>query len=233
MKAMILAAGRGERMRPLTDHTPKPLLQVGGKPLIVWHLEKLASAGFKEVIINHAHLGEQIVHALGNGQPWGVSIQYSAEEKALETAGGIANALPLLGEDVFLVVNGDIFTDINYTQCRSQAATMHEHTRLAHLYLVDNPPQHIHGDFVLSAGLVAAEGPSKLTFSGVGIYHPQLFAGIERGKPAKLAPILRAAMQSQQVSGEHFQGEWHDIGTPERLTALDAQLKLDTRLTSP
>jgi MurNAc alpha-1-phosphate uridylyltransferase len=228
MKAMILAAGRGERMRPLTDNTPKPLLQVGGKPLIVWHLENLASAGIKEIVINHAHLGEQIVTALGNGQRWGVSIQYSAEETALETAGGIANALPLLGEDFFLVVNGDIFTDMCFTNCRQQADIMQQQNRLAHLYLVDNPPQHAQGDFSLNNGLIEAEGPSKLTFSGIGIYHPKLFANVEQGQSAKLAPILRAAMLHEQVSGEHFPGEWHDIGTPERLSALDAQLKSPT-----
>ncbi len=228
MKAMILAAGRGERMRPLTDSTPKPLLKVGGKALIVWHLENLAKAGIKEVVINHAHLGEQIVQALGNGQQWGMSIQYSAEATALETAGGIANALPLLGDEIFLVVNGDIFTNMDFNNCRYEAEVMQQHNKLAHLYLVDNPPQHTHGDFALNAGLVEDAGPDKLTFSGVGIYHPQLFASVEQGQPAKLAPILRAAMLSEQVSGEHFQGEWHDIGTPERLSALDAQLRSPT-----
>lgn len=221
---MILAAGRGERMRPLTDSTPKPLLKVGGKPLIAWHLENLSKAGINEVVINHAHLGEQIVNTLGNGQQWGMSIQYSAEKVALETAGGIANALPMLGEEIFVVVNGDIYMDMDFSACLMQAITMQQQNRLAHLFLVDNPAQHEQGDFALNVGLVEAEGPSKLTFSGVGIYHPHLFAPVEQGQPAKLAPILREAMVLNQVSGEHYRGEWHDIGTPERLSALDRQL---------
>jgi MurNAc alpha-1-phosphate uridylyltransferase len=224
MKAMILAAGRGERMRPLTDSTPKPLLKVGGKPLIAWHLENLSQAGIKEVVINHAHLGEQIVNSLGNGQQWGMSIQYSAEKIALETAGGIANALPLLGDEIFLVVNGDIYTDMDFSACLMQEKMMQQQNKLAHLFLVDNPAQHAQGDFALNTGLVEAEGPSKLTFSGVGIYHPHLFVSVEQGQPAKLAPILREAMAQHQVSGEHYRGEWHDIGTPERLAALDTQL---------
>jgi MurNAc alpha-1-phosphate uridylyltransferase len=221
---MILAAGRGERMRPLTDHTPKPLLKVGGKSLIVWHLERLAAAGFKDIVINHAHLGEQIEQALGNGQQWGVSIQYSPEKVALETAGGIANALHLLGTEAFLVVNGDIYTDIDFVECNTQAMTMLRENRLAHLVLVDNPKQHAAGDFALDGQLVCNDGVQKLTFSGVGIYQPSLFAQIAKGQPAKLAPILREAMLKQQVSGEHYKGEWHDIGTPERLMALDVQL---------
>jgi MurNAc alpha-1-phosphate uridylyltransferase len=221
---MILAAGRGERMRPLTDNTPKPLLKVGGKALIVWHLESLSQAGIKEVVINHAHLGEQIVNTLGNGQQWGMSIQYSAEKIALETAGGIANALPLLGNEIFLVVNGDIYTDMDFSACQLQAKTMQQQNKLAHLFLVDNPAQHAQGDFALNADLVEADGPSKLTFSGVGIYHPHLFASVTQSQPAKLAPILREAMAQHQVSGEHYRGEWHDIGTPERLAALDTQL---------
>ncbi|OIR04594.1 glucose-1-phosphate thymidylyltransferase [mine drainage metagenome] len=218
MKAMILAAGRGERMRPLTDHTPKPLLQVGGKPLIVWHLERLARAGFTEIVINHAHLGAQIEQSLGNGSQWNVSIQYSPEAIALETAGGIANALPLLGDAPFLVVNGDIFIDIDFSPLKLHAPN------LAHLVMVDNPPQHAQGDFALVGKQLMPEGEIKLTFSGVGIYEPSLFAMIEKGQPAKLAPILRAAMLKQQVSAEHYQGEWHDIGTPERLQRLNQQL---------
>ena len=224
MKAMILAAGRGERMRPLTDHTPKPLLKVGGKPLIVWHLERLAKAGFNEVVINHAHLGQQIERYLGNGQQWGVSIEYSPEKIALETAGGIANALPLLGQNIFLVVNGDTYTDFDFSQCKFHAESMLKANVLAHLVLVDNPKQHAAGDFALNKNLVVNDGLHKLTFSGIGIYQPSLFAHIVKGQPAKLAPILRDAMLTQQVSGEHFQGEWHDIGTPERLQALDMQL---------
>ncbi len=218
MKAMILAAGRGERMRPLTDHTPKPLLKVGGKALIVWHLERLAAAGFKEVVINHAHLGQQIEAALGSGSQWGLSIQYSPEKVALETAGGIANAMPLLSDTPFLVVNGDVFTDIDFGALKLTAPD------IAHLVMVDNPPQHVAGDFALHDGRLYAADDEKLTFSGVGIYHPSLFAGIAQGDAAKLAPLLKAAMAQGLVSGSHHQGMWHDIGTPERLHALDSQL---------
>ena len=218
MKAMILAAGRGERMRPLTDHTPKPLLPVGGKPLIVWHLERLSKAGFKEVVINYAHLGEKIEQALGDGSVWGLSIQYSPETTALETAGGIANALPLLGNAPFLVVNGDVFTEIDF------GALQLVSPNLAHLVMVDNPPQHPDGDFVVDSGKVTNQGNHKLTFSGIGIYHPALFVDVERGQAAKLAPLLRSAMIKGLVTGEHYQGIWHDIGTPERLSFLDKQL---------
>jgi MurNAc alpha-1-phosphate uridylyltransferase len=218
MKAMILAAGRGERMRPLTDHTPKPLLKVGGKSLIAWHLERLAVAGFKDIVINHAHLGGQIENALGNGSQWGVRIQYSPEKIALETAGGIANAMPLLGDAPFLVVNGDVYTDIDF------AALKLAPPNLAHLVMVDNPPQHAAGDFTLCNGKLSVDGTEKLTFSGVGIYAPSLFAGVVRGEAAKLAPLLKAAMAQGLVSGSHHQGAWHDIGTPERLQALDSQL---------
>lgn len=218
MKAMILAAGRGERMRPLTDHVPKSLLKVGGKPLIVWHLERLAQAGFKEIVINHAHLGAQIETVLGDGSQWGLHIQYSPEQTALETAGGIANALPLLGDAPFLVVNGDVFTDVDFATIKLDPPN------LAHLVMVDNPPQHVAGDFVLLNEKVTLEGAKKLTFSGVGVYHPDLFASAVRGEAAKLAPLLKAAMAKGLVSGNHHQGEWHDIGTPERLHALDSQL---------
>jgi len=218
MKAMILAAGRGERMRPLTDHTPKPLLKVGGKPLILWHLQRLAAAGFKDVVINHAHLGQQIEAALGDGGEWGVRIQYSPEKIALETAGGIANAMPLLGNAPFLVVNGDVYTDIDFGALN----LMPNH--LAHLVMVDNPPQHAAGDFTLCNGKLSVEGNEKLTFSGIGIYQPSLFASIARGEAAKLAPLLKAAMAQGLVSGSHHRGAWHDVGTPERLQALDSQL---------
>jgi len=218
MKAMILAAGRGERMRPLTDHTPKPLLMVGGKPLIAWHLERLAAAGFEDVVINHAHLGEQIETKLGNGSQWGLRIRYSPEKIALETAGGIANAMPLLGDAPFLVVNGDVFTDIDFGALRLAAPD------LAHLVMVDNPPQHAAGDFSLLDGKLNTEGTAKLTFSGVGIYQPSLFAGIVRGEAAKLAPLLKTAMADGLVSGAYHRGQWHDIGTPERLQALDSRL---------
>lgn len=227
MKAMILAAGRGERMRPLTDHTPKPLLKVAGKPLIVWHLERLAQAGFKEIVINHAHLGEQIEQALGDGSQWALHIQYSPEKIALETAGGIANALPLLGDKPFLVVNGDVFTDIDFAHLapRPQAGEGLGRGQLAHLVLINNPPQHPKGDFAIQDGLLKNEGAQMLTFSGIGVYHPDLFASIKRGEPAKLAPLLRQAIAVNQATAEHHQGIWHDIGTPERLQSLDSYLK--------
>ncbi len=232
MKAMILAAGRGERMRPLTDHTPKPLLQVGGKALIVWHLENLAKAGFKEIVINHAHLGSQIEAALGDGSQWDLHIEYSPELVALETAGGIANALPFLTENgtknaPFLVVNGDTFTDINF------ASIQLTQNMLAHLVLIDNPPQHPQGDFSIRNGLLtntveSASTNGMLTFSGVGVYHPSLFAGIQRGEAAKLAPLLRGAILENKATAEYYQGIWHDIGTPERLNALNETLLPDT-----
>ncbi len=217
---MILAAGRGERMRPLTDTTPKPLLPVGGKPLIAWHLEKLAAAGFRHVVINHAHLGEQIEQALGDGSRWELEIRYSAEGqgRALETGGGICKALPLLGEGPFLVVNGDLFTDLDYG-----SLAMPEWS-LAHLVLVDNPPHHPEGDFHLDAdGRVHAEGEPRLTFSGVGLYRPGFFAGC-RPEPFPLAPLLRRWMACGKVSGEHFRGRWLDVGTPERYRQLQQEL---------
>ncbi|MES2499389.1 MAG: nucleotidyltransferase family protein [Pseudomonadota bacterium] len=223
MKAMILAAGRGERMRPLTDHMPKPLLQVGGKALIVWHLESLARAGFKEVVINHAHLGSQIEVALGDGSKWNLRIQYSPELVALETAGGIANALPLLTENgtknsPFLVVNGDIFTDVDFSTIYL-AQNM-----LAHLVLIANPPQHPNGDFAIENGLLANTSLHMHTFSGVGVYHPALFDDIAQGAAAKLAPLLRQAISQNKASAEYYPGVWHDIGTPERLSALKKTL---------
>ena len=222
MKAMILAAGRGERMRPLTDSTPKPLIKVGGKSLIVWHLERLAKAGFKEVVINHAHLGEQIEQALGNGSQWGMHIQYSPEKIALETAGGIANALPLLGDQPFLVVNGDTFTEIDFSTLKLSHNTPLQ--ALAHLVLVDNPPQHPNGDFAMEDGVLKNEGSQKLTFSGVGVYHPDLFASVVPGTPARMAPLLRQAITQNQATAEHYEGVWHDIGTLDRLESLDRRL---------
>jgi N-acetyl-alpha-D-muramate 1-phosphate uridylyltransferase len=217
---MILAAGRGERMRPLTDHTPKPLLPVAGKPLIVWHLERLARAGFREIVINHAHLGDQIEALLGTGDAWGLHIRYSAEPAgALETAGGIANALPLLGTAPFLVVNGDIYCDWDFARARI------DNPPLAHLVLVDNPPQHPAGDFTLDDGKVGVGATRRFTFSGIGLYRPELFAGIARGTAAKLAPLLRTAIDAGRISGEHHGGTWVDVGTPERLAVLDATVR--------
>lgn len=216
---MILAAGRGERMRPLTDHTPKPLLPVGGKPLIVWHIEKLAKAGFRELVINHAHLGQQIEKALGDGHQFGVSIQYSPEVEALETAGGITNALPLLGDAPFLVVNGDVFCDYDFVQI-----PLLSESQLAWLVLVDNPEHNPNGDFGLAGGKIVDNAQEKWTFSGIGVYRPELFAGVVRGSKARLAPLLRAVMPKGKVGGAHYGGLWLDIGTPERLAELDQAL---------
>lgn len=217
MKAMILAAGRGERMRPLTDHTPKPLLRVAGRTLIEYHMAALAAAGFDEIVINHAHLGTQIERALGDGSRYGVRISYSAEGEALETGGGILRALPLLGPSPFLVVNGDVWTDFPYERLRREPAG------LAHLVLVDNPPHHPQGDFALVDGLVQPQGERLLTFSGLGIYRPQLFAGCEPGR-FPLAPLLRRAMAGGEVSGEYYKGRWLDVGTPQRLAELEQML---------
>ena len=221
MKAMILAAGRGVRMRPLTDTTPKSLLAAGGKPLIAWQLERLARAGFGEAVINHAHLGDMIEAALGDGSRFGLSIRYSPEREALETAGGIAHALPLLGAEPFLAINADIYSDFDF----SALAGLELQDRLAHLVLVDNPPQHPRGDFALEAGRVREAGASLLTFSGIGVYAPRLFGGIPARAKVALAPLLRKAMAAERVSGEHYRGRWHDIGTAERLRALDAELR--------
>ncbi len=211
MRAMILAAGRGERMRPLTDHLPKPLLPVAGKPLIQWHLEALAEAGVTDVVINHAWLGAQIEAALGSGARWGLRIHYSAEgEQALETGGGIFRALPLLGPAPFLVINGDILCDLDYRQLPRAPAG------LAHLVMVPNPVQHPAGDFHLQDGRVQATGEPRLTFSGIGVYSPRLFAGCEAGR-FPLAPLLRQAMAAEAVSGQCHSGRWLDVGTPERL----------------
>lgn len=223
MKAMILAAGRGERMRPLTDHTPKPLLPVGGKPLIVWHIEALAGAGIKDIVINHAWLGEQIPQTLGDGSRWGVKIDYSAEgELGLETGGGIFNALPLLGEEPFLLVNGDVFTNLDYAALveRGLAQDM-----LAHLCLVDNPEHHPRGDFRLTDSGRVIDKPN-LTFSGVSLISPKLFVGSLAGK-FPLAPLLRKAMLTQQVSGQYHKGFWLDVGTVQRLQYLNDYLSKD------
>ncbi|NEV63158.1 N-acetylmuramate alpha-1-phosphate uridylyltransferase MurU [Thiorhodococcus minor] len=217
MKAMILAAGRGERMRPLTDHTPKPLLQAGGKPLIRYHIERLAAAGIRDLVINHAHLGEQIEQALGDGSQFGVRIRYSPEAEALETGGGIFKALPLLGGAPFLVVNGDVWTDIDPGSLRMADGD------LAHLVLVDNPPHNPSGDFALTGDRVQPSGSPKLTFSGIGVYDPKLFAGCRPGA-FPLAPLLREAMAQGKAGGQHHRGQWLDIGTPERLAELDRSL---------
>lgn len=225
MKAMILAAGRGERMRPLTDTTPKPLLLAGGIPLIAWHLRRLQTAGITDIVINHAWLGQKIEDCLGNGADYGVNICYSPEgETGLETAGGIATALEFLGDDPFLVINGDVLTNIDFHMARQQAEQLDAQNLLAHLWLVPNPPHNTQGDFGLRTdGKVQSDtaGAMPTTFSGVGVYQSALFHEVEKRKPAKLAPLLRKAMQLEQVSGQLHQGLWLDVGTPERLALAD------------
>jgi MurNAc alpha-1-phosphate uridylyltransferase len=220
MKALILAAGRGERMRPLTDSIPKPLLQAGGRALIEHTIAALAHSGISELVINHAHLGAQIEKRLGDGSDYGVHIEYSPEpEGALDTGGGILRALPRLGDAPFLVVNGDIWTDFPFSSLRRDFSS------LAHLVLVDNPPHHPEGDFYLKDGRVHSGGRGpRLTFSGIGVYSPRLFSGSNPGV-FPLIPLLRGAMERGEVSGEQYRGLWFDIGTPDRLAALDRRLK--------
>jgi MurNAc alpha-1-phosphate uridylyltransferase len=226
MKAMILAAGRGTRMRPLTDHTPKPLLLAGGRPLIHYHLERLVAAGIRDVVINHAHLGDQIEQALGDGSRFGLSIRYSREPTALETGGGIFQALALLGPEPFLVINGDVWTDLDVSELHLDPGD------LAQLVLVPNPPQHPGGDFSLVDGRVQRDGDARLTFSGIGVYHPDLFSACRPG-PFPLAPLLRRAMDAGRVAGQAYPGLWFDIGTPDRLAALDQRLSQASHRGSP
>lgn len=219
MQAMILAAGRGERMRPLTDLMPKPLLEVGGKPLIVHLIEALVRGGIRELAVNHAHLGQQIVDYLGDGARYGARVRYSDEsDGVLETGGGILRALPLINSDPFLVVNGDIWTDFPFAHLPRQL------NGLAHLVLVGNPPHHPDGDFVLNGQSVAAAGDPRHTFSGIGVYRRALFADCRPGR-FQLAPLLRAAMARGQVTGELYRGRWVDVGTPQRLEELDRDLR--------
>ncbi|MFC4297389.1 MAG: nucleotidyltransferase family protein [Castellaniella sp.] len=250
MRAMILAAGRGERMRPLTDTCPKPLLPAGGRPLIAWHLAHLARAGITDILVNHAWLGERIEAALGDGRAYGVRLRYSAESPALETAGGIARALSFFQDRPFLVLNGDIWCDWDPARAPRLAAAWPA-DRLAHLVLVDNPDHHPEGDFVLRAdgGVTPRtdadagrhDGPGRapttqaptapdtaLTFAGIGLYRPALFARTDPDQPAPLAPLLRQAMAAHAVSGERHAGRWIDVGTPARLAALDAELAART-----
>jgi MurNAc alpha-1-phosphate uridylyltransferase len=220
MKAMILAAGRGERLRPLTDRVPKPLIEAGGKPLIGWHLERLAAAGCHEVVINVSHLGERIVERLGDGAAWGLRIAFSREPQALETAGGMALARGLLGPDPFLVVNGDVYCEVDLARLRRAAID----ERLAHLVLVPNPPHHPAGDFTLDAGRIGNAAAPRYTYAGIAVIAPALFAGVAAGSKAQLAPLLRTAAERRLVSGELFEGTWLDVGTLERLSALEAYL---------
>ena len=224
MKAMILAAGMGNRMRPLTLHTPKPLLEVGGKPLIVWHIEKLQKMGVQEIVINTAWLGEKLADALGDGSQFGVKILWSHEGEGLETAGGIINALPLLGNEPFILVNGDVWTTMDF----APLLNVQLQDDLAHLVLVENPVQHPQGDFTLAANKAytfeQARSGENLTYSGVAVMHPQMFNGLESGK-RPLTPLLKQAMQQEKISAQKLQGVWVDVGTPERLNALDQQIQ--------
>ncbi|UCJ18262.1 nucleotidyltransferase family protein [Pseudomonas sp. MM211] len=219
MKAMILAAGKGERLRPLTLHTPKPLVRAAGVPLIEYHVRALARAGFTELVVNHAWLGQQIEDYLGDGERYGVSIHYSPEGEPLETGGGIFKALPLLGDEPFVVVNGDIFTDYDFAKLRRPLSGQ------AHLVLVDNPPHHPKGDFQLQGGQVedAVAGRNSFTYSGIAVLSAALFASSQPGA-FKLAPLLRDAMAAGQVSGECFSGCWVDVGTHERLAEVERLL---------
>lgn len=219
MKAMILAAGRGERMRPLTDELPKPLLEVHEKPLIVWHIENLAKAGFEEIVINIAHLGYKIPETLGDGSAWNVKLTYSDEQDsgALESAGGIIKALPLLGDEPFLVVNGDLFCDYQFN------SNFELRDSLAHLILVPNPSHNPNGDFGLKDACLLNKDKIQYTFSGIGYYNPTLFKNLEIQKSA-LAPLLREEIKNKNISGELYDGIWHDIGTPQRLKEINKKL---------
>jgi N-acetyl-alpha-D-muramate 1-phosphate uridylyltransferase len=221
MKAMILAAGRGERMRPLTDHCPKPLLEVGGTPLIVWHLRRLAEAGISDVVINHAWLGGMIEERLGDGSAYGVCIQYSAEDVALETAGGIAKALPLLGDEPFLLISADIFTEFDLHRLLVHAKAMDEN-RLAHLVMVPNPEYHPLGDFSLENGLIVPDGAEKYCYGNLAVCHPALLADVAIGEKAKLGPLLVKYATEGKVSGEYFDGAWVNVGTPADLQQANA-----------
>ncbi|EXI91815.1 MAG: Glucose-1-phosphate thymidylyltransferase [Candidatus Accumulibacter sp. BA-94] len=229
MKAMILAAGRGERLRPLTDTTPKPLLRAGGRPLIAWHLQRLAAAGWRDVVINHAHLGQQIVATLGDGTEFGLSISYSPEPAgALETAGGIAAAMPLLGPHPFLAINGDVWCDWDVARARQLVEREESGPRCAHLVLVDNPPHHPTGDFRLAGDTVLAADrhtdDGTLTYAGIGVFWPEFFAGVPRGAVMKLRPLLDEGIRRGLISGERHAGRWVDVGTCERLALLDMEL---------
>lgn len=218
MRAMILAAGRGERMRPLTDVMPKPLLEVAGKALIVYQIEALEAAGVKEIVINTGHLGEQIQYELGAGSSFGVDIFYSDEgENILETAGGIIQALPLLGDDPFIVTNADIFTDFDYQLLPEEPDFD------AHLVLVDNPPHNLEGDFALENGRIIEQGSQKLTYSGIGVFYPHFFENCASGR-APLAPLLHQSAKVERLGGQHYTGLWFDIGTPARLKEANGSM---------
>ena len=221
---MILAAGRGERMRPLSDRIPKPLLPVAGKPLIIRLVNRLARCGIADIVVNVSHLGELIENALGNGAAFGVRIAYSREREALETAGGMAAALPLLGDAPFMALNSDVYSEFDFARLKPAAEKLSRAGKLAHLVLVDNPPHHPEGDFCLDGGMVAAHGGARFTFSGIGVYHPVLFSPVAHGAKYQLAVLLREPIAQRRVSGEHHGGLWVDVGTPERLAQLERLL---------
>jgi MurNAc alpha-1-phosphate uridylyltransferase len=219
-RALVFAAGRGERMRPLTDAMPKPLLEVRGKPLIVWHLEKLARAGVREVVVNTSHLANRFPERIGDGSQWNLRIRYSYEgSEPLETGGGMFRALAFLGHEPFIAVNGDVFTDFNFSTLPQRIHS------LAHLVMVDNPAHNPNGDFVLRDGKLFDEPSPRLTFAGVGVYRSELLDGSSDGK-FSLAPILRAAMRREEITGEHYRGMWNDVGTPQRLDELNSGLRV-------
>ncbi len=226
MKAMLLAAGRGERLRPLTDSVPKALVQVGGKPLIAWHLERLAAGGYRDVVVNVSHLGGQIIECIGEGSRFGLRIRYSQEAQPLETAGGIAQALPLLSHEPFLLVNADVYCECDFAHLSRVALG----TNLAHLVLVPNPPHRPKGDFALEHGKVRREasdpGGPRYTYAGIAMVSPRLVDGVRPGDKAPLAPLLYAAADREALAGELYRGLWQDVGTRERLTELEALLAL-------
>jgi N-acetyl-alpha-D-muramate 1-phosphate uridylyltransferase len=224
MKAMILAAGRGERMRPLSDMTPKPMLSVAGKPLIRWQIDRLVAAGFTEIVINHAWLGDHIEHAFKSGEGFGCQLQYSREEEALETAGGIVQALPLLGDEPFVVVSGDIYTEFNYLTLKPIVDEIAQGQADAHLVLVPNPPFHVQGDMGLQDHLITPDATPHYTYGNIAVFHPKLFVSLPRGEKKKLFPWLYEFARQGRVRGELFDGVWDNIGTPEQLDALDMRL---------
>ncbi|HET9470884.1 MAG TPA: nucleotidyltransferase family protein [Usitatibacter sp.] len=226
-RALILAAGRGERLRPLTDAVPKPLLPAGGRPLVEWQVERLAAGGFRDLVVNHAHLGAMIEAALGDGRRFGVRIRYSPERPALETAGGIAKALPLLGPAPFVVVSGDIHTDFDFASlaARIEAIERDPESCVAHFVLVDNPPWHPEGDMGLADGRVALRGGERLTYGNIGVFHPRPFGGIPPDARMKLFPWMYRFVEEGRVTGERYAGPWDNVGTAEQLAQLDRRLR--------
>jgi N-acetyl-alpha-D-muramate 1-phosphate uridylyltransferase len=230
-RAMILAAGRGERMRPLSDQTPKPLLPVGGKPLIVWQIEALERAGFRDLVVNASHRAQQLTDFLGDGAKWGVRIRWSIEATPLETAGGIATASPLLPDGPTLIVSGDIWTAFDYSKLigRAEAMARDPDSPRVHLVMVTNPPYHPNGDFALRDGMLYADGDAKLVYGNIGLHDIALFRDLPRGVPLRMLPLWRDWMARGMVSGERFDGAWANVGTPADLTALDAHLSESDR----